>query len=165
VSADRRLRLRRSADRELRRGSRRRIAWALRLWGPVWARDLWLVLVTATVFWAALHVTTEQDRQREGRRVAIRVLCAGEQAVIVAGREQILAGAELGPPRLVRNLERLGLPAVTLRRQQAEAAARAYSERIAAAVRDESGVRDLVDPATGVLRCDRLVRASRVGAR
>jgi hypothetical protein len=100
------------------------------------------------------HAEVQLAQQREGRRVAIGVLCGGLQAVIDAGRAQIVTTIQ--PPRFRRNLERLGLPDAKTRRRVAEKAAEAYATAIARATEKQSGVEGVVDEG-GNLRCDRLV--------
>jgi hypothetical protein len=133
--------------------------WAIRFWGPVWARDVWLLVVTVLVVVALAHQQSAIDRQREGRRTAIEAVCGVEQATIDAGRARLLGGAHLKPERFARNLERLGYPPQGVRERGARAAAQAYSTQIAKAVEHESGVRGIVGP-DGRLNCGRLVSAS-----
>lgn len=119
-----------------------------------------LVTVALTLSIVAVRsLQSQQDRQREGRKLAVETICGIEQATIDAGRAQLLSGANLKPDRFRRNLERLGYPPRELREKAARQAALAYSSHIAKAVERESGVRGLVKR-DGTLRCDLLVRAS-----
>jgi hypothetical protein len=156
-----------------RRGIRRVVrAHAHKLWFDVllYGRALGWVPVTVLMV-LALHAqggkadrselkadraALEIRQQREGRRVAIEVFCGVSQAVIDAGRAQILSSAAIGPPRFARNLERLGFPELRARQKTAELAAQAYSRGIARAVAREAGTHGLVNR-DGRLRCDRLV--------
>jgi hypothetical protein len=143
-----------------REARRQRLKWAIRFWGPVWVRDLWLLAVTGLVALSLAGQSSELEQQRSGRKVAIQVLCAGEQAVINAGRAALQA--QPLPPRLRRNLERLGYPHAAVQRKAAVQASDAYARTISAAVQRQSGAKGLVD-AKGNLRCDLLVKAAHAG--
>jgi hypothetical protein len=142
-------------------------------WHHIW-RDFVPLLAILIAAYAVLGIESKVDRaevkattaeqvaasQREGRRNAVAIVCGATSAIIEAGRASILSGGEL-PPRLERNLIRLGYPERAERRAQARAAAEAYSLGIAGAIEKESGVQGLVR-ADGTLDCDRLLKASRV---
>lgn len=113
-----------------------RAYWNLRFWGlPNPVRDAMLIL--SLVFWL-MSVTSQTStlaRQREGRRVAIEVLCGAQQGVIDAGRDQLLS---FGQRR----------------------AARRYAVLVARGIEREAQTRGLVNVRTGRLRCQRLVKSS-----
>jgi hypothetical protein len=128
----------------------KRVYWNLRLFGlPEPIRDLWLFAITGLLVLALISIQGKADtaklradqtaieaaRQRDGRRIAIESTCSIEQGVIDAGRDQLL---------------RFG---------QAKAAAR-YGRTVARAIERQAHVTGLIDPATGRLRCERLVRVS-----
>jgi hypothetical protein len=142
---------------ERARGARR--LWWVRLYGPVWARDLWQVLVTGLVLISLSSFQSASDRQREGRKVAIQAICGFQNATIKAGRAQLLSSAAVGSPRFERNLERLGYPPRAVREVAAKKAADAYSQTIIRAVANSTNTTGLVQK-DGTLNCRALLGAS-----
>jgi hypothetical protein len=118
----------------------RRAYWNLRLLGlPEPVKDLWLValsiLLVVSLIGQNSRIDTQGialDTQRIGRGVAIRTLCGAQQGVITAGRHQLLRFGQ-------------------------KHAAREYARTVARAVQRQAHVRGLIDPASGQLRCERLV--------
>lgn len=99
----------------------------------------------------AYYVVQDIKRAGEDRRAAVTTLCAATSAVIDAGRTTITNGGQL-PPRLERNLIRLGYPQPDVRRRQAQDAARLYGESIALRVQRATKAEGIVT-VTGRLRC------------
>lgn len=126
-----------------------------------WYRDVWLLLLSIVLVLMVLGLQTKVDRQREGRAIAINVMCGGISAVIEAGRATITGSSRSFSPEFERNLERLGYPPRKQRTQAANAAAKAYAAAIAKSVQEESGVKDLVRK-DGSLDCARLRKVTHV---
>lgn len=134
--------------------------------GPRWRRlirengvRLWLALATGLAAWSLIGTNDRVDQQAEGRAVTIEVTCAVNGAIIDAGR-QAIGGAEIQPPELRRNLERLGLPPEKQRKAASEAAARQYARKIAEAVEKQAGVKGIIRE-NGTIDCDRLLELSK----
>lgn len=115
-----------------------------------------LIVAAASMFLSASLFT----KQREGRKVAIDVLCGFANGVADAGRGQLTA--PVMPPKFRRNLERLGLPPAKVRARGQRAAADAYARVILRSVERQAGagtggavIRD------GRLDCRALQHASR----
>lgn len=128
-----------------------------------WYRDV--ILIALAVLWVvlAIDLSATNKHVQAGRRFAISVTCAVESAVGEAGRE-VIAGsaAPVGPPRFLRNLERLGYrpPPLAVR----EHAASAYVASIALAIERQVGVRGrrLIRP-DGSLNCPVLLVLAHTG--
>lgn len=114
--------------------------WWVRLILPVWIERLWLLVITGLLVFSLSSFQSEQARQKEGRRVAIQVLCGAEQGVINGGRDQLL-------------------------RYGQRQAAGDYARTVAAAIEREAGVQGLLDVRTGTLRCNRLLSESAAESR
>lgn len=148
-----------SADRRETTGRRRADRWRHALTAREnWYRDVWLLLLSAVVLWAAVASVQNSARARhlaEGNRRAIEVSCAATSAVVDAGRATLRGGAVIRPDRFRHELERLGLPPQTVRERGADAAARDYGASIASAVERATGRPGLARP-DGTLDCRRL---------
>lgn len=140
-------------------GDRQHRGWR-RLLRENWYRDVWLLLVSLVLLLMVHGVQSRVERQREGRAIAINVMCGGISSVIEAGRATITGSSTLSP-EFERNLERLGYPPERQRKAAARAAAKGYAASIAAAVQQESGVRGLVRK-DGSLNCERLRQVTHV---
>lgn len=131
-------------------------------------RDFWLILATALMVVALVKsqdaVTRSQNAlqaQVEGRRIGQLVTCSSISAVIDAGRATITGSNSIGPPRLERSLEALGLPPQRVRERQAQLGARLYAQSIAQKVETASGVRGIVKK-DGSLNCALLRRLTAI---
>lgn len=129
--------------------------------GENWYRDVILCVVCIFVFISLNNSDGAIDRVREGRALAIRVMCGATNATINAGRAQITGGSAGVPDKLASFLEAHGYPPKGLREKQAKVAANLYAQSISKGVLKTTGgeARGLVDP-TGALRCDKLVAES-----
>lgn len=134
-----------------------------------WYRDVWLIIISVVVLWSSISTYQNgqdtyrnQQDQRTGRRVAVGATCAAVSGVIEAGRATIASGVIIKPKLFERNLERLGLPPVDVRRDSAEDAAVAYSRAIAIRVAQATHNSSLVRK-NGTLDCRRLQVAARTG--
>lgn len=124
----------------------------------VWQNGVpFIAIVLAAI--AVRGNTSDIQRQREGRRVAVDVTCATMSAVIDAGRATITGSSRVSP-KFERNLQRLGYPPRKQRQAAAKAAAAAYAESIARTVEREAGVEGLVQR-DGTLNCARLRAATK----
>jgi hypothetical protein len=145
--------------------NRRRLSrtyWNLRLFGlPEPVKDFWLLVLTVLVAIALNSIVSEQDRQQEGRQVAIRVLCGAQQGVIDGGRAQILGSAQIAPPRFERNLILLGMADLEKRQQAARRGAVMYALAISRSIEAVAHQHGLIDSKTGRLLCARLVDRAR----
>jgi hypothetical protein len=139
--------------REAEAGVRQRTPRALRWLGLFWQNAIPL-LALALAFLAIKGTTSKLDRQREGRGVAINVLCGG------------LRGVEDAGVAILKDQ----LPNVPHRDQTAQEArlrerfAQSYAAIISKAVLDQAGrtLKDVLEP-DGRLNCDRVVKASAAG--
>lgn len=114
-------------------------------------RDFWLIVATGLMLVALVQSHNADTRsqnalqaQTEGRRIGQLITCASISAVIDAGRATITGSNSIGPPRLERSLEALGLPPPSVRARQAQIGARLYAQSIAQKVETASGVRGIV---------------------
>jgi hypothetical protein len=96
---------------------------------------------------------------QNGRRTAVRVVCASTSAVIEAGQRTISGPSNI-PPKLDAHFQRYGYPSRADRERAAAVAADAYAAQIAKRIREETNLRGLVT-ADGRLDCDRLADVSR----
>lgn len=113
-----------------------------------WYRDVWLLIITATVVYLAfLSVGYSQQaantaRQiQAGRSAGVATTCAVLSAVAEAGREVIAGPSKLPPTREEQALERLGFPPFRIRHQEAEKAADAYVASLSRHVVSQVGAR------------------------
>jgi hypothetical protein len=125
-----------------------------------WYRDVWLVIISSAVLWASVSTYQNQVNQRVGRRVAVGATCAALSGVIEAGRATISSGVIIKPQRFERNLEKLGLPPIRIRKHSAEDAAFAYGRAIAIRVAQATHNKSLVR-SDGTLDCHLLQVAAR----
>lgn len=140
------------AHRQRQRASREAIG-ALIIAGIALAIALTLAL-------GVLGTNGKVESQREGRRVAVDVLCGGLSAVAEAGRATITGSTDSLSPELTAFLERHGYPPLAVREREAEAGGKAYAKLIADAVAKRAKRTDLVDAKTGALKCERLLEAA-----
>jgi hypothetical protein len=123
-----------------------------------WYRDVWLLIISACVAWAAWSTVNLADDVNTGRRQGIGITCGATNAVIDAGRAAIGTPTNF-PPALERNLRQLGFPPREQREQASRRAAEQYARSIATGVvrnaKDPRKARDVVRP-DGSLDCDRL---------
>lgn len=121
-----------------------------------WYRDVWLLIISACVAWAAYSTVQLAGDVNDGRRQGIGITCGATNAVIHAGRATIGASSRF-PPQLERNLRELGFPPRQQRERAAEGAAQRYARSIASGVVRNAGrdARDVVRR-DGSLDCDRL---------
>lgn len=137
-----------------------------------WAGALWRNLVPLVALglavWAVAGtqrdvINTRQlaESQREGRAVAIDILCGFGNGVEAAGKATLTAPIE--PPEFRRSLERLGLPPAEAREQQQQQAAQAYARSISESVANQvgRGIADDVIKRDGSLDCRVLRKAAR----
>lgn len=141
-----------------RRGDRH---WWMTLVRENWYRDLWLLLISATVVLELVRIGGLVDDVQDGRRVGTSVTCAGLTATIDAGRDQISSAARIRPRELELNLMKLGLPKKEARARAADAAADAYARSISQAVAREAGAESArqIVRTDGSLDCDALKAA------
>lgn len=120
-----------------------------------------VALIIATI--AIVNVSDSVDRQAEGRKVAIEVICGVTSGIIEAGRATITGQSSGGmDPEFIRNLEKLGYPPKRQREAAARLAAEAYARSIAERVESEAGVEGVVRQ-NGTLDCLALKRAAGAG--
>lgn len=136
----------------------------LRLWRNDWSWWIWhgeriwqdvIPLLAIVLAWIAVSGTeTEQDRQKEGRGIAIDVLCGGLYGVEKAG-EYILTGTLPGT-------EDLQPPPTEREKAVAKIYATAYSTVISQAVVKQAGVtgKHILNE-DGTIDCDELKKAAR----
>lgn len=132
-------------------------------------RDVWLLIITAAVFFSILSLSAAVDdledtnqRVREGRSFTVNVTCASISAVIDAGRATITGQNGTVSGEFARNLERLGYPPKNVRKRQQRIAARKYAEFIARRVEEATGAKGVVRR-NGTLNCGRLLKLGRAG--
>lgn len=128
----------------------RRVIWhGERVW-----QDLvpLIALILAAV--AVFGQESDLERQREGRSIAIEVLCGSTSGVQKAG--ELILKDELP------NTERYRRPKTDADRERADAYARSYVRLISNEVLKVAGVegKDVLDP-DGSINCDRLKAAAR----
>lgn len=101
------------------------------------------------------------EQQRDGRAVAIDALCGAISGVVEAGRATITAGTGKDDKEtaFTRALVRLGYPPISVRRTQANDAAKAYGKAIAKAVEDATKQKHLTRK-DGSLDCSRVKRVA-----
>jgi hypothetical protein len=119
-------------------------------------RDLWMLAITGLVLYALANFSTEQERQRQGRSIAIDVNCAAINGVEDAGRAILLQ--ELPLPA---NIKRLLPPATKQDKAIREAFATAYNRVITERIANiaKADVKNVVNP-DGSIDCNKLKKAA-----
>lgn len=137
-------------------------------------RDLMPLLALLLAFYAVLGSENKADRaelkataaqqaaasQREGRQIAIAVLCGFGNGVEAAGKASI--AQPILPGRFRRNLEKLGLPPERLRAERARKAGEAYARSISESVAEQASVKaEKVIQPDGSMDCNALQDVAR----
>lgn len=140
-----------------RRATDRAPGWLVGLW-----RNFVPLIALGLAAYAVAGIQTDVDVQRQGRGVAIDILCGFGNGVEAAGKATITTPVQ--PPEFRRNLEKLGLPPEAERQANAKVAGEAYARLISQNVADQAGAAavDVVNK-DGSLNCDALSKAARAG--
>lgn len=124
------------------------------------AAALLALTISVAMAYTTLHNRSDLLNQRDGRRLALSVVCASTSAVIESGRE-VLTGTGALPAPLAALFERYGY-SERAARAAARLAAERYAREIAREVQRAAGRRDLVRK-DGSLNCERLTKAAGAG--
>jgi hypothetical protein len=133
-----------------------------------WYRDVWLLLITASVLLLTVKTYDLIHDVRDGRRTSVGISCAATSAVIDAGRAVITGRAGGGnamSKQFVQNLERLGYPPKKQREEAAAKAADFYLRSIVEGIAKQVGAHKAGQVVTpkGSLDCDAVRRLTHTG--